>query len=137
MEAMTANADAYEGIRKEGVPFDADSVPLRVDNCATASLLPHKSDFIGVLVPVRRRIHGIGRSVQRGIMMGTLRLRIEDDNGAMHDILIPELFYVPDATSRLLSPQHWAQKAKDNHPKRHGTWCAMYNDEIILEWDRR
>ena len=125
------------GIHKERVPFDTDSVPLRIDNCATASLLPHKSDFIGVLVPVRRRIHGIGGSVQCDIMMGTLRFSIEDDDGVIHDIIILDLFYVPDATSHLLSPQHWAQKAKDNHPKRHSTWCGTYDDEIILKWDQR
>jgi hypothetical protein len=38
--------------------------------------------------------------------------------------------------SRLLSPQHWAQKAKDNRLQRHGMWCAMYDDELILEWDQ-
>jgi hypothetical protein len=61
-------------------------------------------------------------------------ISIEDDNGVPHDIVAPNSFYVPNCPSQLLSPQHWAQKAKDNHPKRHGTWCATYDDEIILEW---
>ena len=133
---METSTESYEGVRKEGLPFDTDSVLLRVDNCATASMSPHKGDFIGILKPVRKRIKGIGGTVS-GIMMGTVKWRIEDDNGMTHEIIIPESFYVPNAPSRLLSPQHWAQQAKDNHPKRYGTWCATYDDTIILEWHQR
>jgi hypothetical protein len=66
-----------------------------------------------------------------------MKIVIEDDNGVPHEIIAPDSFYVPHCPSRLLSPQHWAQKAKDNYPKRHGTWCATYDDEIVLEWNQR
>jgi hypothetical protein len=125
-----------EGKSKYNTPFDTDSVLLRIDNCATVCMSPYKSDFIIPLVPMRKSIKGVGGTV-KGVMMGTMKLTIEDDQGVPHDIRIPGSFYVPDCPSRLLSPQHWAQKAKDNHPMRHGTWCATYDDEIVLEWNQR
>ena len=53
----------------------------------------------------------------KGIMQATMKVMIEDDNVVPCDIIVPDSYYVPDCPSRLLSPQHWAQKAKDNHPK--------------------
>jgi hypothetical protein len=98
---------------------------------------PYTKDFVGILVPVRKlRIRGIGGSV-KGIMMGTVKWQIEDDNGMTHTITIPGSYYVPDAPSRLLSPQHWAQQAKDHYPKPRGTWCVTYDNEITLQWNQR
>jgi hypothetical protein len=97
---------------------------------------PYKSDFITPLVPMQKSIKGVS-GIVKGVMMGTMKLIIEDDQGISHDIRISGSFYVPDCPSRLLSPQHWAQKAKDNHPMWHGTWCATYDDKIVLEWDQR
>ena len=88
------------------------------------------------LVPIHKRIKGVGDTL-KGIMTGTMKMVIEDDNGVPHEIIAPDSLYVPHCPSRLLSPQHWAQKAKDHHPKRRGTWCATYDDEIVLEWNQR
>ena len=54
-----------------------------------------------------------------------------------HMIIIPNSIYTKEGTSRLLSPQHWAQVVKDNYPIKRGTWCATYENEIILYWDQR
>ena len=40
---------------------------------------------------------------------GTVRWKIEDDNGKVHTILIKHCLYVPDLHICLLSLQHWAQ----------------------------
>jgi hypothetical protein len=61
----------------------------------------------------------------------------EDDNGVPHSFVLPKSLSVPGATSRLLSPQHWAQVAKDNYPLPHGTWCGTFDDTIILQWKQR
>jgi hypothetical protein len=135
MLAMQGTRDV-EGKRNYSTPFDTDSVLLRVDNCASACMSPYKEDFITPLVPISKKVKGIGGTI-KGIMQGTMRLTIEDDKGVPHDIIVPGSYYVPDCPLRLLSPQHWAQKAKDNHPKPHGTWCATYDDEIVLEWHQR
>ena len=124
---------ATEGKLKYNTPFDTSLVLLCINNCAMVCMLPYKLDFITLLVPIQKKVKGVGGTV-KGIMMGTMKLMIEDDKGVPHDIIIPGSFYVPNCPLRLLSPQHWAQKAKDNHPMRHGTWCATYDDKIVLEW---
>ena len=54
-----------------------------------------------------------------------------------HQITLPNSYYVPGASSHILSPQHWSQTAKDNKPNPRGTWCATYDDEIVLWWNQR
>ena len=39
---------------------------------------------------------------------GTIKLRIEDNNGKPHTFIIPSSLYVPRLTNAILSPQHWA-----------------------------
>ena len=118
--------------------FDTDSIPIRVDNCATASISNNLKDFQGPLAPARGRIKGItGYTHNTGMMRGTIAWSIEDDQGQVHTIRLPGSYYVPDSTSRILSPQHWSQQAQDNRPQPRGTWCATYDDEIVLYWDQR
>jgi hypothetical protein len=110
----------HEGKSNYNTPFDTDSALLRIDYCATACMSPIKSDFITPLIPIKKKVRGIGGTL-KGIMTATMKISIEDDNGVPHDIIAPGSFYVPNCPSRLLSPQHWAQNAKDNYPKWHGT----------------
>jgi hypothetical protein len=93
MEAMTTTMDTFKGIHKERVAFDTDLVLLRVDNCWTASMLPHKSVFIGRCAGACTEEDSRNRwVVQHGIMMGTLKFLIKDDIGAIHDIIISKSF---------------------------------------------
>ena len=53
-----------------------------------------------------------------------------------HVIQIPGGYYDPKGTSRLISPQHWAQariKGKDKDSPD-GTYCKTYHDRTILAW---
>ena len=90
-------------------------------------------------MPTTRKVKGIsGNSSDLGrVMQGTIQWDLEDDDGVTHHILLPNSYYVPGATSKLLSPQHWAQMAKDNRPIPRGTWCATHHDVIIFEWRQR
>jgi hypothetical protein len=117
--------------------FDSDSQTLRIDNCATRSILSHTEDFITPLTPVKDKIQGISGKIDQSLMHGTIRWYIEDDDGVTHAITLPNSIYYPKAKSRLLSPQHWAQEAKDNQPQRNGTWCATYCDKIVLFWNQQ
>jgi hypothetical protein len=51
---------------------------------------------------------------------GTFIFAIQDDSGVKDVIRIPNSLYVPGLDLPLLSPQHWAQEAKDNFPVKHG-----------------
>ncbi len=44
---------------------------------------------------------------------GTFKFDITNDKGKRHTIRIKNSFYVPKMRRCLLSPQHWAQEAKD------------------------
>ena len=128
---------ASNDLRARRTNFDTDSKPIRVDNCASKCISPHIEDFVDCPVPVKcRKIKGISGTLS-DVRKGTLKWQIEDDDGVKHDVIIPGSYYVPEASSRLLSPQHWAQTAKDNKPKPRGTWCATYDDSIELWWGQR
>jgi len=117
--------------------FDTDSLPLRVDNCTSKTMSNKVEDFVGPFKDVNQKVKGIGGTVLDGIKEATFKLNIEDDQGRVHQILIPGSLYVPKGRVRLLSPQHWAQTAKDNKPKPRGTYCGTYDDCIELWWDQR
>jgi hypothetical protein len=70
-------------------------------------------------------------------MIGTVRWNIEDDNGAAHKFLIPNACYNSGSPCRLFSPQHHAQIADNNCPKKRGTWCGAFDDAIELHWGQR
>ncbi|KAL3827268.1 hypothetical protein ACHAXA_004743 [Cyclostephanos tholiformis] len=78
-------------------------------------------------------VEGIKQGLEiKGI--GTFKFKIEDDDGRTHEVKIKNSLYLPELRRCLLSPQHWAQEAGDNHPLPRGT--RMENDDAncILFW---
>ena len=65
---------------------------------------------------------------------GTVKWRIEDDKGKIHNILIPNSFLVPQGSSRLLSPQHWSEEAfkEGTHLDPDATRSTQYHDRNVL-----
>jgi hypothetical protein len=47
---------------------------------------------------------------------GTFKLHIEDNDGGLHLIKIPNSKYIPEVIICLLLPHHWAQEAQDKYP---------------------
>ena len=113
--------------------FDCDSVALRVDNCCTASITNSLADVVGEPIPIKARIEGFTGGKALVTARCTIKWRVEDDNGRVHHVLLPNSLYSKAAPFRLLSPQHWAQQADDHHPKREGTWCGTLSDRVELE----
>ncbi len=66
--------------------------------------------------------------------IGTFKFKIEDDNGKTHEIKIPNSLFLPDLRRCLLSPQHWAQEAGDNHPLSRGTQMENGDKQCVLVW---
>ncbi len=103
-----------------------------MDNCCSQSITNSLQDFIRPPKVSDMKIKGFnGHTTQT--KEGTVRWRIHDDGGRIHNIILPNTYYSAHAESRLLSPQHWAQIAKNGR----GTKCTTYHDAIILEWDNR
>jgi hypothetical protein len=140
VENKAVNAfDASLASKKADMSFDTDSFEMKIDNCCTRSMSHCIRDFlVGSMKPVRNStVKGYGGSNTSITHQGIISWTIQDDNGSAQTLLIPNLFYVPLSTIRLLSPQHMAQQMNDHFPTRRGTWCATYDDAISLQWDQR
>jgi len=73
-------------------------------------------------------VNGIGEGLAiKG--KGTFVFALEDDNGKIHTIKIPNCLYLPGLEQCLLSPQHWAQEAGDGQ-----TWMWNFERECVLNW---
>jgi GAG-pre-integrase domain len=124
--------------KSKRMAFDTDSFPIKIDNCCTCCISPNMGDFIGpVQVVTDKAVQSFNGQVTPVRHMGTIRWMIDDDQGVAREIIIPNLYHIPTAPHRMLSPQHWAQQADDNTPEPRGTWCAAYPGEIVLQWCQR
>ena len=117
--------------------YDSDSFEIGVDNHASKTISNDSSQFISYITPTPKTIlRGAGGNLKvKGV--GTVRWKIEDDDGKEHELIIKGCLYVPDMSSCLLSPQHWSQQAQDNFPTNRGTWCATFADSCVMQWDQR
>ena len=71
------------------------------------------------LIDEDHQVDGIGSGIAiKG--MGTFKFKLEDDNGQVHTIRVPNSLYVPSLKRVLLAPNHWAQEAQDNAPNPRG-----------------
>ena len=68
--------------------------------------------------------------------VGTVKWRIEDDDGLQHEVILPGTYYSQYVPYKQLSPQHWAQTVRDHYPIRNCTWSAKYDDSLVLHWDQ-
>jgi hypothetical protein len=67
---------------------------------------------------------------------GTFKFTMEDDDGKIHTIRIPNSLYIPRLPMSLLSPQHWAQEARDHTPLKYGTRMENNADGCKLIWNQ-
>ena len=118
--------------------FDSDSFQIGVDNHASFCMAnsPHLFEDL-TLVDQGKQVNGIGAGLAiKGT--GTFVMRIEDDEGKVHTIKIPNSLYLPNLKSCLLSPQHWAQEAKAMGNKEgwetNRTWMENHWDKCVLLW---
>jgi hypothetical protein len=132
---MVAYASKISRTSRDMHPFDSDSFSIAVDNCTTTSITNSLTDYLEPPQTTRTMVKGVGGKIM-ATKKGRVRWRIEDDEGKVHSIILPNVYYVPDMPFRLLAPHHWAQTAKDHFPQARGTWCGTYDDAIELHWDQ-
>jgi hypothetical protein len=121
------------------VRWDSDSYPIKIDNCCTKSISFDIKDFEqnSLQDAENKQVSGFVANTTTPILKtGTIIWNILDDMGVPRKIKIPNSYYVPGGTSRLLSPQHWAQEAQDHYPVPHGTSCITTSEAVILKWDQ-
>jgi hypothetical protein len=109
--------------------FGTDSLQIKVDNCASRTMSCSKGDFIpGTMRNVSLKgVRGFGNTITPITHIGTISWKIYDDDGRLHNIEIPNSYYVPGGSSRLLSPQHWHSKQTTGFQSRtgHGAQLIM------------
>ena len=103
--------------RQRRFRVDTDSSQIGVDNRCTACISNKVEDFLNDLTHSKRVIKGFGGSQTTNLMVGTLKWSWADDEGIIHDFLIPHSYYVPHGNCKLLSPQHWAKHQRKLHPR--------------------
>ena len=113
------------------VGFDTDSYDILVDNCCSKSITNCLADFITPPKQSTMMIKGFNGATAT-TRVGTVRWHIQDDAGKTHTLTLPQTYYSASVQTRLLSPQHWAQTAKQGN----GTKCTTYHNRIILSWDK-
>ena len=62
---------------------------------------------------------------------GTMKLRITDDDGKLHELVISNTLYVPECPTNLISPQRWSSSCKEPH----GTGEITVGNNTLLFWD--
>jgi GAG-pre-integrase domain len=81
-----------------------------------------------------KRVHGFGGTTTQITKTGTISWWIEDDEGVPRNITIPNSYLVPNGTTRLLSPQHWAQQQDSKKPEHRDIQCITTAECIKLYW---
>ena len=119
-----------------GKQFDSDSRTLMIDDGASACITNDKGDFIEPPKKVKRKVRGI-KGHAKATHRGTIKWQVEDDTGLIHVMLIKGAYLIPEAATRILSPQHLAQQAGDHFPKEEGTGALTTSKNIMLFWSQR
>lgn len=121
----------------QAISFDSDSVNIHVDNCASRCITNSLQDFVKPPQKVIGRVKGMGGDKVAVTAVGTIKWRVDDEDGMSHSFVIPGSLYIPDSPARLFSPQHWAQERKDNVPFKNGTWQATFADHVMIVWGQQ
>jgi hypothetical protein len=114
-------------------------LPYTVDNCCTRTLMFDIKDFIpSTLQDVQNKVvSGFVAETSTPITKtGTIRWSIMEDTDTTQQIQVPNSYFIPAGTTRLLSPQHWAQESTDTYPFPHGTRSITTAESVVLEWDQ-
>ena len=121
---------------RPGCQYDSDSQALMLDDGASACITNDKHDFIEPPTRVNRKVRGI-KGHAKATYRGTIKWHIEDDTGLVHVMIIKGAYMIPEAATRILSPQHLAQQACDHFPKAEGTGAITTSKNITLFWSQR
>ena len=132
--ALTGMTTTWAGERtpSQGT-FDSDSQALMLDDGASACITNNKEDCIEPPKCLDRKVKVI-KGHANATHRGTLKWHIEDDQGLVHVMVIRGAYLIPDAATRILSPQHLAQQADNHYPREEGTGALMTSKNITLFW---
>jgi hypothetical protein len=118
------------------IGFNSDLFPIGINTHASRCMANAPHLFEDLRLSDKGKVQGINDGLEiKG--KGTFKFKIEDENGQMHKIKIPNSLYLPGLERCLLLPQHWAPEAGDEHPLPEDTWCKNMATHNILFWDQK
>ena len=128
-------ANPWSAPRVPARQFDSDLHELMLDDGASACITNCKEDFVEPPKRVDRKVKGI-KGHADATHRSTLKWYLDDDTGLVHVIMIQGAYLIPEASTRILSPQHLAQQANDHYPKEEGTGSLTTSKNITLFWSQ-
>jgi hypothetical protein len=118
-------------------PFDTDLSFWVCDNAVTGHIYKNRLLFTGDLIP---SIYEIGTAAGKSIttLMGTVTLRVTDDNGVKHSFVLDNVNYLPNLPVNLLSLQGLAELYPNEfgHPDRNGTGIRWVFNCHMMFWNK-
>ena len=136
MTGMTMTWDSNSSSSPSHGIFDSDAQALMLDDGASACITNDMEDFIEPPKQVDKKVKGI-KGHAHATHRGTIKWHIEDDRGLVHVMIIRGTYLIPDAPTRIVSPQHLAQQADDHYPREEGTGALTTSKTITLFWAQR
>ena len=91
-----------------------------LDDGASSFIANNIHDCIHPLKKVNHKVRGI-KGHANATHFGMIHWHIGDDTGQTHALVIHHTHPIPEAPTRILSPQHLTQQANDHHPQPEGT----------------
>ena len=129
MSAKSSSNDAINDVMNA----DTDSYTAAIDTCTSESICKHKECFVGDIKPCKNvYVQGVGGRIKAS-GYGSVKMRIEDDQGKAFDLLIHNVIYLPDSPINLISPQRWSGGSKDPT----GTGELTIDGTTLLFWNER
>ena len=113
--------------------MDADAREMRLDPGATHCISYDCKDFVGKLVRTTGVIQGYHSGTKakaKPLLLGTMRIKIEDDNETIYSFDVPDSILDPSGTTRIFCPQHWARACPTILEGSETT----YGDRSVLRW---
>jgi hypothetical protein len=113
--------------------FVSDSSFWVCDNSATGLICKDKSLFTGYLLPSIFKV-GSATGILNPTLMGTVTLRLTDDDGVLHSFELTNVNYFLNSPVNLLSLWQLAELYPDapDHPDWHGLGIPSVFDDHIL-----
>ena len=116
--------------------FDSDSYRIGIYTLCTRTLSGNKNRFQDLQLYKGKSVTGIAGGLEIA-GEGTFVFRIEDNEGHVDTIKIPHSSHVLGLKLPLLSPQHWAETAKDNYSIKYETKIEADEDGCTLLWRQK
>jgi Reverse transcriptase (RNA-dependent DNA polymerase) len=110
--------------------FDGDTFDMVIDSGCSFCMTNDARHFVDEPEEINVAVKGIGGQLVKATRRGTVRWSFTNDDGQIHDEIIPNTYLNDECQYCLYSPQHIAQIANDS-----GTYSITTANKLQLVWD--